>query len=308
MNPIVINYDIILQTFKIEADSLLDRIEITDGSFKIIKFKYPINYKTRIEFNYEETYDEKNFLKSMRNYFPTIRDLENTIKSVGSDLLPGKSISYVAGRRNAGKLQKTIELYQYSQKRAEIIFDVTELTWSEKLEVVRSVILIGVILAAVAIIIYTFRRVKKIDSYEFLTLTLIQIGLLIYFLNFYKENIKFRFPWEESLQENVPGICKHIMDESAIPEKKVCSFGAICGILISLILFLRLFVRKGTRVPGIIVFALFSVFAFTLNANAALYVLPVIAIELYIFFSKDRFFSSNGPLIRPAEKKNKNLR
>ena len=120
-----------------------------------------------------------------------------------------------------------------------------------------------------------------------LTITSFEIIYLIYMFFIYKTTYSFQGAKYENQMNALPFL-KHdhnYDDHDNVPENKICGLGktvAIIGIILAL---LRLKYNKSNTFRFNLIFVLLCLFLATLlNYNAAVYIIPIIILEIYIMF------------------------
>ena len=124
-----------------------------------------------------------------------------------------------------------------------------------------------------------------------LSITLVEIIYLIYMFFIFKTTYSFQGAKYEKQMNALAPFFKHYRDHhnyddhDNVPENKICGLGkavAIIGIFLAL---LRLIYNKSNTFRFNLIFLLLCLFfALLLNYNAAVYIIPILLLEIYIMF------------------------
>ena len=121
-----------------------------------------------------------------------------------------------------------------------------------------------------------------------LVITLVEIIYLFYMFFIFKTTYSFNGATFES-KMNAAGIFfKHnhnYDDHDNVPENKICGLGKAVAIIGIILAVLRLNYNKSNTFRFNLIFVLLCLFLATLlNYNAAVYIIPILLLEIYIMF------------------------
>ena len=119
-----------------------------------------------------------------------------------------------------------------------------------------------------------------------LAITLFEIIYLIYMFFIFKTIKNFNgAPYERRMNDAGNFFRHYHTDNELVPENKICGLGKAVAILGIILALLRLKYNKSNTFRFNLIFVLLCLFfALLLNYNAAVYIIPILLLEIYIMF------------------------